>query len=283
MRYWRLDRPRQAGLSSSFDLARVTGLVAAIGGDNANALAAEVLNLLGPATSVSQCTVFAYEFGNRPRTVSVADHRGGRFLRDVADTYARLFYALDGNQRIVTGDDGHVGHFGSVADQSSSMVLHWQSSGDIAHDGYRQTCYSTPNVSDRLSLLMQPAADIWLSVNLYRERDAGNFQPGEVELVESLAPLIGEATKHHYALRGQSQLGIPQLMLARLRSLCPALSKRELDALRGVLEGHSAAEIADSMGVKPSSVVTYQKRAYLRLGISSQRQLFALCLANDVR
>lgn len=274
MRYWRLDRPRQAGSSGSFDLARVTGLVAAIGGDNANALAAEVLNLLGPATSVSQCTVFAYEFGNRPRTVSVADHRGGRFLRDVADTYARLFYALDGNQRIVTGKD---------AEKPSSLVLHWQSSDDIAHDGYRQTCYSTPNVSDRLSLLMQPAADIWLSVNLYRERDAGNFQPGEVELVESLAPLIGEATRHHYALRGQSQLGIPQLMLARLRSLCPALSKRELDALRGVLEGHSAAEIADSMGVKPSSVVTYQKRAYQRLGISSQRQLFALCLTNDAR
>ncbi|PYE27748.1 hypothetical protein C7410_10179 [Paraburkholderia silvatlantica] len=40
--------------------------------------------MLGPATSVTQCTVFAYEFGNRPRTVSVADHRGGRFLRDVA-------------------------------------------------------------------------------------------------------------------------------------------------------------------------------------------------------
>ncbi|WP_321885478.1 helix-turn-helix transcriptional regulator [Paraburkholderia bannensis] len=277
MRYWRLDRTRPASASGSFDLARVTSLVAAIGGDNANALATEVLNLLGPATSVSQCTVFAYEFGNRPRTVSVADHRGGRFLRDVADTYSRLFYALDGNQRIVTGD-------GESQDKAaSSLVLHWQSSDDIAHDGYRQTCYATPNVSDRLSLLMQPAADIWLSVNLYRERDAGNFQPGEVELVESLAPLIGEATKHHYALRGQSQLGIPQLMLARLRSLCPELSKRELDALRGVLEGHSAAEIADCMGVKPSSVVTYQKRAYQRLGISSQRQLFALCLANEAR
>jgi DNA-binding CsgD family transcriptional regulator len=32
------------------------------------------------------------------------------------------------------------------------------------------------------------------------------------------------------------------------------------------------------MGVKPASVVTYQKRAYARLGISGQRQLFALCV-----
>ncbi|WP_322014764.1 helix-turn-helix transcriptional regulator [Paraburkholderia sp. J12] len=268
MRYWRLDRPRQTG---QFDLSRVTSLVSAIGRDDANALAAEVLNMLGPAASVSQCTVFAYEFGNRPRTVSVADHRGGRFLRDVADTYARLFYALDGNQQVVAG---------TAADKpGSSLVLHWQTSADIAHEGYRETCYATPNVSDRLSLLLQPAADIWLSVNLYRERDAGNFRPGEIELVESLAPLIGEASRHHYALHGQSQMGIPQMMLARLRSQCPALSKRELDVLRGVLEGHSAVEIAEQMGIKPTSVVTYQKRAYQRLGISSQRQLFALCLS----
>lgn len=275
MRHWRLDRPRQTG---QFDLSRVTSLISAIGRDDTNALAAEVLNMLGPATSVSQCTVFAYEFGNRPRTVSVADHRGGRFLRDVADTYSRLFYALDGNQQIVGGQVDE-----RANKPGSSLVLHWQSSADIAHDGYRRACYATPNVSDRLSLLLQPAADIWLSVNLYRERAAGNFRPAEVELVESLAPLIGEAAKHHYALRGQSQMGIPQLMLARLRGLCPALSKRELDALRGVLEGRSAAEIAECMGVKPSSVVTYQKRAYQRLGISSQRQLFALCLGNVAR
>jgi DNA-binding CsgD family transcriptional regulator len=67
-------------------------------------------------------------------------------------------------------------------------------------------------------------------------------------------------------------------MLARVRRTCPALTPRELDVLRGTLEGASAIEIAVQMGVKPASVVTYQKRAYARLGISSQRQLFALCL-----
>lgn len=50
-------------------------------------------------------------------------------------------------------------------------------------------------------------------------------------------------------------------MLARLRGACPAFSKRELDVLRGVLEGQSAREIGDTIGVKASSVVTYQKHA----------------------
>jgi hypothetical protein len=31
----------------------------------------------------------------------VADRRGGRFLRDVADVYSKLYFVLDGNQGIV--------------------------------------------------------------------------------------------------------------------------------------------------------------------------------------
>jgi len=250
----------------------VTGLVAAIGNDDSSSLAAAVLQTLGDEISVSQCTIFAYEFGNRPRTVSVADYRGGRFLRDVADTYTRLFYALDGNQKILSA--------ANTEKPGSGIMLHQQTGEDILHEGYRAACYNQPNVSDRLALLVQPVENIWLSINLYRNRDRGNFLRGEIALVEALAPLIAYAAKHHYAICGQYQMGIPQLMLARVRSLCPQLSKRELDVLRGVLEGRSALELAELMGIKPSSVVTYQKRAYHRLGISSQRQLFALCLSS---
>ncbi|QAU34184.1 helix-turn-helix transcriptional regulator [Janthinobacterium sp. 17J80-10] len=270
MRYWQLDRPTPKG---QLDLSRATRLVAAIGSADATSFAAEVLNSLGDAAKISQCTIFAYEFGNRPRTVSVADRRGGRFLRDVADVYSKLFYVLDGNQGIVSS--------APAAKPGGAIVMHQQASKDIAHEGYRLACYSDPKVCDRLSLLVQPANDIWLSVNLYRDSAYANFQPGEIALVEALAPFIGHAARHHYALHGQSQSGIPQLMLARLRNLCPTLAKRELDVIRGVLEGRTAAEIAEVLGIKPASVITYQKRAYQRLGISSQRQLFALCLSTE--
>jgi DNA-binding CsgD family transcriptional regulator len=268
MRYWHLDRPTPSG---KLDLSHVTNLVAAIGHADHTSFAGEILKTLGESAHISQCTIFAYEFGNRPRTVSVADHRGGRFLRDVADVYAKLFYSLDGNQGIVSSTP--------AAKPGGAIVIHQQTSEDIAHEGYRAACYRNPKVSDRLSLLMQPADDIWLSVNLYRDSAHANFQPREIEFIEAVAPLIGHAARHHYALHGQHQLGIPQLMLARVRSLCPSLAKRELDVIRGVLEGCTAAEIGDMLGIKPASVITYQKRAYQRLGISSQRQLFALCLS----
>ncbi|KVX58093.1 helix-turn-helix transcriptional regulator [Burkholderia cepacia] len=248
MRTWRLER---ANLAAQLDVSRATRLVAAIGGNEPNAFAAEILKLFDDALSITQCTIFAYEFGNRPRTMSVADHRGGRYLRDLADTYARHFYALDGNQ---------------------------QAGDEIDHEAYRAACYRGPGVSDRLALLMQPGDATWLSINLYRAHRSGAFQPREIAAIEALAPLIAQAARHHYALAGAAQIGIPQRMLARLRHACPDLSKRELDVLRGVLDGQTAHEIGETIGVKASSVVTYQKRAYRRLGISSQRELFALCM-----
>jgi len=267
MRTWRLERPN---LTGQLDVSRATGLVAAIGAGDPNAFATELLKLFDEALSVTQCTVFAYEFGNRPRTMSVADHRGGRYLRDVADTYARHFYSLDGNQKVIS-TASHTPH-------RHDLLLHQQAGDEIGHEAYRAACYRGPEVSDRLSLLMQPNDATWLSINLYRAHSSGHFQPREIASIEVLAPLIAQAAKHHYALTGHAQVGIPQLMLARLRGTCPALSKRELDVLRGVLEGRTAHEIGETIGVKASSVVTYQKRAYRRLGISSQRQLFALCL-----
>jgi len=270
MRYWHLDRPTPGG---QLNLSHATSLVAAIGSADAGSFAAEVLKTLGEGAQLAQCTIFAYEFGNRPRTVSVADRRGGRFLRDVADVYSKLFYALDGNQNIVSNEP--------AARHGASIVMHQQTSDDIVHEGYRAACYGNPNVYDRLSLLLQPADEIWLSVNLYRDRAHANFQPREIAFIEALAPLIGHTARHHYALHGQHQLGLPQLMLARVRSLCPTLAKRELDVIRGVLEGRTAAEIGEILGIKPASVVTYQKRAYQRLGISTQRQLFALCLSPE--
>ena len=267
MRYWRVERKPPEG---QLDLGRAFDLMSAIGHADVNAMAGAILKTVASAAPIVQCTIFAYEFGNRPRTVAVADRRGGRFLQDIADSYARHYYALDGNQSVIAP---------VCVKPDSAIVLHQQASDEIDHPGYRAACYQRPNVSDRLSLLVQPAGDIWLSVNFYRDSAQGKFAPGEIAAIETLAPLFAHGVQHHYRLNGQPVQGVAPMMLASLRRHCPELSKRELDVLRGVLEGLTAAEIAEATGLQPSSVITYQKRAYKRMGISSQRQLFALCLA----
>ena len=88
MRSWRISTPARSG---HINTSRVTDLVMSISHDDPDALAASILKTVGDALPVSQCTIFAYEFDSRPRTVSAADHRGGRFLRDVADRYTTHF------------------------------------------------------------------------------------------------------------------------------------------------------------------------------------------------
>ncbi len=56
MRTWRLER---VNLAAQLDVSRATRLVAAIGGNEPNAFAAEILKLFDDALSITQCTIFA--------------------------------------------------------------------------------------------------------------------------------------------------------------------------------------------------------------------------------
>jgi DNA-binding CsgD family transcriptional regulator len=65
---------------------------------------------------------------------------------------------------------------------------------------------------------------------------------------------------------------------ARLAHLQRGLSRRELAVAARVLAGMTSEGIALDLGIGLQSVLTYRKRAYAKLGVSGQRQLFALAL-----
>lgn len=67
-----------------------------------------------------------------------------------------------------------------------------------------------------------------------------------------------------------------QLFRRRLAALGRGMTQRELDVCARTLIGLTAEGIALDLNIKKTSVLTYRKRAYARLGISSQTQLFRL-------
>jgi DNA-binding CsgD family transcriptional regulator len=67
-----------------------------------------------------------------------------------------------------------------------------------------------------------------------------------------------------------------QLFRRRLAALQRGMTQRELDVCARTLIGLTAEGIAIDLNIKKTSVLTYRKRAYARLGISSQTQLFRL-------
>ena len=56
------------------------------------------------------------------------------------------------------------------------------------------------------------------------------------------------------------------------------LTAREKDVCRRILDGFSSEAIAGELGIALNSVFTYRKRAYEKLGIASQNELFAIAL-----
>lgn len=72
----------------------------------------------------------------------------------------------------------------------------------------------------------------------------------------------------------------------RVRSLCrllntssgPDLTPRQTEVCARIVLGYSILAISLELGITQNTVSTLRKRAYSRLGISRQNELFALCL-----
>jgi DNA-binding CsgD family transcriptional regulator len=157
-------------------------------------------------------------------------------------------------------------------------VLHRQAASDVHHPEYRQICYTLPQVAERLAILSLHEGRRWLSVNLYRGQEHGLFSEKDMAAVQALAPLIVQAVRLHYTGQVLSA-DLTALMLDRLALRCPALTPRDEDVVRGLLQGLSTAALADRLGLTGASAQTYTKRLYRKLGVSGHKDLVAWLLA----
>ena len=56
------------------------------------------------------------------------------------------------------------------------------------------------------------------------------------------------------------------------------LTTRESEICERILIGYTSTGISLDLGIATSSVNTYRRRAYEKLGIATQNELFSLCL-----
>jgi len=257
-------------------LGHVTTLLEKLGLSDRHAVAEEVLRLLGPLVPLAQCTVFSFEGSGRPRIVAVGDRARTRELPDISQAYVQRYYRLDGAQLAM---QTHEAAARKATPQRPLIVLHRQAASDVQHPDYRQTCYTLPQVAERLAILSLHEGRRWLSVNLYRGLEHGLFGAQDIATVQALAPLIVQALRLHYT--GQV-LGadLSALMLERLALRGPALTSRDEDVVRGLFQGLSTAALAERLGLTQASAQTYTKRLYRKLGVSGHKELVAWLLAD---
>ncbi|WP_028351872.1 helix-turn-helix transcriptional regulator [Bradyrhizobium murdochi] len=146
-------------------------------------------------------------------------------------------------------------------------------------DKYRKIFFEDSGIVDKL------AAAVWVGqtcfyVNFYRTMSQGRFASDEVERLRTVAPSVSAAVARHFQHEPVSPDDPDRTLKALFASGAPfaRLTGRERAVCLRIVSGLSSEAISADLGISPHSTLTYRKRAYGKLGISSQNELFAIVL-----
>jgi DNA-binding CsgD family transcriptional regulator len=244
------------------DLANVVApMVLAIGSPSfPNAL----IGALREVSNVGHCMVFAFEEDQSARWALGLGNIG--IGPDLGAAYAEHFYAADPNRDV-------------ILEQRSAQhpIVLPSFSRRMYSDAYRKLFFEDAEIVDKI------AAALWVDkicfyVNFYRTVDQGKFTRSETARLASLVPALTAIVARHCQAQ---DVVAPVKKLENLFATADRfarLAAREKEVCLRILSGYSSEAISTELGVSLHSTFTYRKRAYEKLGISSQNELFGIVL-----
>ena len=130
-------------------------------------------------------------------------------------------------------------------------------------------------------VIVVPIDDVTIEIDLYRRYTDGGFSQADIEKLSSRMPVIGAIVRKFWQLRSDNLAPSP-----RDNSIndiydgfgAGVLTRREREVIQYVLRGHSSGSIALNLEVSVTTIKTHRKRAYSKLNISSQSELFSMFL-----
>jgi DNA-binding CsgD family transcriptional regulator len=219
-------------------------------------------------------------------------------LREVANVGHCMVFAFDeersahcplGLGNIGIGPElgaAYAGHF-YVADPNRETILERRSaqqpivlpsfSRRMYADNYRKLFFEDARIVDKI------AAAFWIEkicfyVNFYRTADQGIFTRSEAARLSGLAPALTAIVARHCQTRDTAGPAEKLEKLFATAGRFKALTTREKEVCLRILSGYGSEAISGELGVSLHSTFTYRKRAYEKLGISSQNELFGIVL-----
>jgi DNA-binding CsgD family transcriptional regulator len=189
------------------------------------------------------------------------------FAREIADKYCRDYWRHD-LANLVLPD--------RTASAQDGWILQTRA-GEIAHSDYRRYCYTAINLDDRISL-SETRGDRTLRMIFYRPKERP-FTDEDTARIADMAHLLLALVRRHADHGTASRQNSLAYYRERLAAVAPSLTPRETEVCAAIILGLTSEGIALELGVGLNTVLTYKKRAYARLAISSQNQLMRLVLS----
>ncbi len=140
-----------------------------------------------------------------------------------------------------------------------------QQAAQLPSAQWRHDCYEAVGLASRLSLLVPAEGGGCTVLNAYRPADAGLGDDQALAALAAQAALLAATLRRHLDLAAAE----PADPLAML-------STRERQVITAILAGHSAKQAGRALGLSPTSVATYRQRAFGKLGVRRQAELFGL-------
>jgi len=249
---------------SSATLPGLAQLIDVVGDD---AFAPSLFKSVFSLTKPDHLTAFSFAGDAEPRVI-FAENIGRRpVAHDIARQYRKDYWRHDLANQITLPLEGRRldGCWGVRT-----------SASEIDHANYRTHCYTSAGLEDRISL-SEARNGRTLRVNFYRYRGKAFCSEDAARIFDSAKLLLALVRRHDQEASAPALDSSDQCRM-RLAAIAPSLPARELDVCVSIVNGVTSEGIALALNVSINTVFTYRKRAYARLGISSQNELVRLVL-----
>jgi len=142
----------------------------------------------------------------------------------------------------------------------------------------RNVVYGRTDIRDRV-LICTRTEDGIVGLSILRSSRAGSFSAEDLEQIHIVsAALFALLAKHINITWEGPNAAIALTSLAEIEACIshrmPSMPRREAEVCGRAIYGISTLGISLDLGISSETVMTYRKRAYSRLGIATQRELF---------
>jgi DNA-binding CsgD family transcriptional regulator len=227
----------------------------------------EVVRILNDTVPFDHFTAYRYCRGEKPiplfHTV-VADRADHLVYHYAADAFRLDPFSFAANERS-SGE-------GVIALRTLSPQFE---KSEYFHNFYRDT-----HLSDEVGFLVRLSGDQSLVMSLLRDAGMPQFNQAERDQLCWREPLMRELFRQQWRQPKGREPMQPAIVEAAHSGVAHLLSRREFEIVSLIVTGHSSEAIASILDISLGTVKVHRKNIYRKLNISSQNELYHLCLTS---
>lgn len=251
-----------------------------------------LFGLLSEEIGVQQCVAFGLEKGDVPVCIVAAGNcRQEQILaQTLADEYTGGGFKDDPVAKWMQGFP--------AAKKEELTCIKWD---DVPTGDFRKRFYEYPRIGHE-AIIRAGSSSRMLHFCVFKSVTENPFDERELDFLRMISPIVISSLTKQFEMAGPRQcandlpaVSMPSLSIAnagsreaRLRKVreilmdrSGQLTQREGDICAHIVIGFTTLAISLNMGITVNTVATHRKRAYAKLGISSQTELFGLCVNGE--